>query len=297
MLQIKSLSKPILASLYELKDSYTHSIFNNVVNIQWENKLISIQNNRVPKGSLSMVVEGEINFKDNSPNLRGKVNITGDVVTIGRMKFLISEPEIWDPELKYLPRIFFINKEAVIKAINNIILINGKNSGTMDATFKSLEQNIPVNYTKESNLFYNILIKSMNSLKNKELNVAANEISDLIGIGIGLTPSGDDFIVGFISVLHSVMQEKTCIKEFYFLLRDEVVKRVSKTTDVSRAYLLEAVEGRFSESFHNLYAALEKENFGDIYKSSLSMMAVGHSSGTDGLCGILWGLYQLDYLN
>ncbi len=92
-------------------------------------------------------------------------------------------------------------------------------------------------------------------------------------------------------------QENSYIKSFYNLLKEEIGKKVNKTTDVSRTYLLEALEGRFSESFHNIYAALDNSNLEELYKSTLSMMAIGHSSGTDGLCGILWGFYQLECLN
>lgn len=297
MFKIKSLSKPVLANLYELKGTCTHSVFNNVVNIKWGNKLISIQNRMVPRGTLSMIVDGEVNFKKHSNSLQGKLDINEYIVTIGTMKFLINEPEIWDPQLKHLPKIYSVDKEVFIKKLKNIILINGKDSGIKDATLKSLEPNISQCYIQQNSLFYKILIETTKSLNNINLNVAANKISDLIGIGIGLTPSGDDFLVGLISVLHSAKQEKYYVKKFYVLLCEEIIKNSNKTTDVSKSYLLEAVDGRFSESFHNIYAALEKENLEELYKTALSMMAVGHSSGTDGLCGILWGFYQLKYLN
>lgn len=297
MFQIKSLSKPVIENLFELNNGYVHSVFNNVVNVKRENMLISIQNNTVPKGSLSMIVDEEVNFKKYTNRLGGKVQIKGSIITIGTMEFLINEPEIWDPELKSFSKMYFSNKEALIKTIKNTILINGKDSGIKDAVLKNLKQNISQSHIEEDILFHRILSEALNSLRNKELNRAAVEISNLIGIGIGLTPSGDDFLVGLISVLYTMKQENSYIKSFYNLLKEEISKKVNKTTDVSRTYLLEAVDGRFSESFHNIYAALDSVNLEELYKSALSMMAVGHSSGTDGLCGILWGFYQLEYLN
>lgn len=299
MFHIKALTKPVFQDLEELKGAKVHSIFKRVVNLGHQGKLISIQNASVPKGSLSMNISEEIDFSSYSTCFRGHLDIKNNTIYLGTLKFLLDKPEVWDPQLKYFPEIYFKDKQKFTKILKSIIIVNGKEGGIKEAIFSVMPSVMSHSANFKYSGYYEILTKAINYLSEKDLSKAAKEMCNLIGMGIGLTPSGDDFLVGVISVLHSISStkpEKPYIKDFYKKLCDEILCNLSKTTMVSRTYLEEAICGNFSESFHNIYKALSEEHLEELYKASLNMMAVGHSSGTDGLCGILWGFYQLDFL-
>lgn len=105
----------------------------------------------------------------------------------------------------------------------------------------------------------------------------------LLGRGRGLTPSGDDFILGMIAYhqVHPYLSD-----EFFTELNERLTLNV--TTDISANYLNDAISGLFSRSIINLFESLQEgRNFvARIYEISM----FGHSSGVDMLSGIVMGI-------
>lgn len=107
----------------------------------------------------------------------------------------------------------------------------------------------------------------------------------LLGRGMGLTPSGDDMIVGHLAARLLLVTESATLTN---LLLTELLSKRSVTTDISKHYLLCALSGRFSGSVLNLIDALttncSEEQIAEIVQSVIS---VGHTSGVDLLAGFL----------
>lgn len=108
----------------------------------------------------------------------------------------------------------------------------------------------------------------------------------LLGLGRGLTPSGDDWLCGFFSLLLAARREGLYIPE----ATDSVIKSVldaarSRTSDISRAYIAAALGGKYCTVYAAAAAAcLGDGDFAEYADISLKM---GASSGTDTLCGAL----------
>lgn len=128
---------------------------------------------------------------------------------------------------------------------------------------------------------YDICLKVKWFLASGRLGEAAGEMSSMIGLGPGLTPSGDDFLVGFMAALGMNGEQ-----EFLSLLCGEIERNLMKTNDISAAYLSHACQGEFSEPFHCLFSTEET------VAAVNQVASVGHSSGTDALAGIYFGLEQ-----
>ena len=109
--------------------------------------------------------------------------------------------------------------------------------------------------------------------------MAACFLSRLTGLGIGLTPSGDDFLCGALAGL--ILADMTG-HPFFTALKQEVRKHLNQTNDISRAFLSCALLGQFSQAVCSLSSA---RSAGEILSS---FQAIGHSSGTDTLCGIYY---------
>ena len=113
---------------------------------------------------------------------------------------------------------------------------------------------------------------------------AASGLSRLLGLGCGLTPSGDDFLCGVLAgCLLSGNPEHPFIKH----LKDMVKKKLTDTIDISAAFLSCALEAQFSLPVVSLYGLPTSDEI------LTSFLAVGHSSGIDTLCGILWSLVHI----
>ena len=106
----------------------------------------------------------------------------------------------------------------------------------------------------------------------------------LVGLGQGLTPSGDDLLVGCLAWLARRPEARAWRDDLAEALRP----RLATTTPVSRHYLIEALAGRFSEPMALLADALDAPcPVLPVWKAVETALVIGASSGADGIAGLL----------
>lgn len=105
-----------------------------------------------------------------------------------------------------------------------------------------------------------------------------------IGLGEGLTPSGDDFLVG---LMWSLWVDRKTREVLQSLFRAALRTRLNKTNLVSAQMLQYATCARFTEPLVRLSRADEQTDFPAAFEN---IAAFGHTSGLDTLCGLLAGL-------
>jgi hypothetical protein len=108
----------------------------------------------------------------------------------------------------------------------------------------------------------------------------------MIGLGPGLTPSGDDFMSGFCHVLaHSQFKASW----------EQIIAGADSTTSISRTMLWWACQGVVASPFENLMMGISerKKNISKLLDGAL---AIGHSSGADHLLGIWYCLTLLHHM-
>lgn len=119
------------------------------------------------------------------------------------------------------------------------------------------------------------------------------QIAQLIGFGRGLTPDGDDYLLGYIAALWRWRYSQK-VAEHFTLLCHGLTNQLSRTNDISAHYLKRAVQGHFSEPICELIQALAtKKNDVEVNSAALAVMQFGASSGADCLAGFLHGLRAL----
>lgn len=121
-------------------------------------------------------------------------------------------------------------------------------------------------------------------LQKQETKAAAAALVRLTGLGIGLTPSGDDFLCG---TLAGLILTNNWDLPFTTALRQEIHAHLQDTNDISRAFLACALERQFSLPV----VSLGKSSGAVTSRKILaSFSKIGHSSGIDTLCGIYYAL-------
>lgn len=115
---------------------------------------------------------------------------------------------------------------------------------------------------------------------------AADSLCRLIGLGIGLTPGGDDFLCG---VLAGMMLGGVWSHPFAHKLRDKIAAGIDRTNDISRTFLTCALEGQLGPAVHAFYNETPEAVL-------CGMRQIGHTSGIDTLQGILYAFRFLDKL-
>lgn len=105
-------------------------------------------------------------------------------------------------------------------------------------------------------------------------------VAALVGLGEGLTPSGDDIITGLAFL---AAQPGMRLGSRLVAIRRAVADAAHRTTLLSATTMAAAVEGRGRQRFHDLAAAIVE---GRTRSGVPAVLSIGHSSGSDLLQGM-----------
>jgi uncharacterized protein DUF2877 len=108
----------------------------------------------------------------------------------------------------------------------------------------------------------------------------------MVGLGPGLTPSGDDFLVGLFAALHVPGNPRGELASACDLIVCGVERR---TNAISVAALKTAARGRVREAIQDLVRELTEGPPNELAAALTRVLAIGSTSGTDIVAGILCG--------
>ena len=112
-------------------------------------------------------------------------------------------------------------------------------------------------------------------------NALDDEAAALIGLGPGLTPSGDDYLGGVLIALYQLGREAQARGLWRWLER-----RLGRTSAISGAHLAAAASGEGHEALHHALQALFSAR-ADWPHVLAALDQVGHCSGWDSLAGVV----------
>jgi hypothetical protein len=139
------------------------------------------------------------------------------------------------------------------------------------------------NYLKQGGLqFFTSPIFSLSlALVNADIPAAIEITSKLAGLGVGLTPAGDDFIMGALYAAWIIHPP-----EIARVLAHEIAESaVGLTTSLSAAWIRSAGRGEAGQLWHELFEVLITRVESDIQRSVGQILSVGETSGADALVG------------
>ncbi len=105
----------------------------------------------------------------------------------------------------------------------------------------------------------------------------------LIGLGHGLTPAGDDFIVGMLVALYGLQFEGVARALAAWVRR----KTEFLTNEISASHLLVACDGGASAPVHDSLDLLTHPKQPGLSECMAALAKLGHSSGWDAFSGVL----------
>jgi Protein of unknown function (DUF2877) len=109
-------------------------------------------------------------------------------------------------------------------------------------------------------------------------------VRDLVGLGPGLTPSGDDFLMGALAMLDALEQTN-----MHAALGEAILAAAGRTSPVSASLLRAAAAGHVGENLHMMIAAIIA---GEVDAALAAAARIGHTSGWDALAGAVVTLYR-----
>jgi hypothetical protein len=123
--------------------------------------------------------------------------------------------------------------------------------------------------------------KLISGLDDGDENALRESATALAGLGNGLTPAGDDFLMGAIYALWALRSPE----EAHQLANLIVETAVPLTTSLSGAWLRAAARGEAAQPWHDLVSGLIDGNKATVAGAVDQILAIGHSSGADALAG------------
>lgn len=249
-----------------------HSIFHKAINLKLEEgDMLSLLVSRIDKSPTSII----LNLDSFTP-FNAKV---GDEFYIEDKKLIVGLEEIsLDHAFKYELKLPNIDKKSRFLEDNLSIAHE-----YMDSLIKNVNNPMEL-------LIFRKLKESANNLK---LGVEIGSIfKSLIGMGIGLTPSGDDFLVGFMSV---AFLEVSGMENFKAAFESLIFEARSLTNEISYSVLKNASRGYFKQIYSDFIDSFFTSTIRD--EDFEAILKMGYSSGRDTLLGIITGLEIFRNLN
>jgi len=115
-------------------------------------------------------------------------------------------------------------------------------------------------------------------------------VEGLVGCGPGLTPAGDDLLVGLLAGLRACARSSPARARFLEAVAPAVRAAAARTNRISAAYLDDAADGEIAEPLADLAAAIARGAHGRaLERTAARALAAGATSGADGVRGLLIG--------
>ena len=228
----------------------------------------------------------------------------GEVTIGGGLVLAMSDAVEWRPA----EVVATTTAEQVLKGLRRVSFELGK--GAPDIGFASLVSQVesladektprPLPGTGLLNAALPPIEQLVQSIRLRDSRGVDMAVKSLLGLGPGLTPSGDDFLCGFmvagIATIKALGPDGIPSREFEVALSDVAesvsLHAASMTTDVSASFLKYATQGIASSAVHKLIEdLLVVSEQGEIISAASALTEVGHSSGWDCLLGTLLGMH------
>lgn len=125
------------------------------------------------------------------------------------------------------------------------------------------------------------------ALRARDTAAVRRAAAELIGLGPGLTPAGDDYVLGLLTAFALRGPGAAAERE---ALAGVIADSADRTNAISHAALAHAARGRVRQSIVDLATALAERDRATIPFRADRVLAIGATSGTDILTGLLAGL-------
>lgn len=260
-----------------------HSVFKHAVNLELNEDIITLVTRNISPHpfTITLPVEDMVDLGLSR----------GDIVQAGEscmtlkngMEIQLEQTPVWDSRPHYTDD-FFTKNELIkrIEALKEISVLEHK--GGLSEIFKN--PNITNPFIKASHFQISRLISSQIARDYKEI-VSSGKA--LIGMGQGLTPSGDDFLAGYMVTFLYAAPLSGIPRETITELNGKLIEGSNaKTTFISWRLMNYAARGEISLDVRELIQSLlYRSKGGNLHRKAGRVIEFGETSGSDTIVGIM----------
>ena len=220
---------------------------------------------------------------------------THNGLLIGDMK--LSFHDVWVRDDLRSETRYVLSREERIKArkqLEEFLLVYSRKTPLASALLRSAAppENWEASFAGDR---FRVLLKSLFDASSRgDSRAAAESASGFCGLGMGLTPAGDDFLTGLIALLNSLAangKERLFVSDF--LTELERLLTPGMTNSWGWSFIKPAFDRWQPEPLTEALRDILRR--GDFH-AARTLAGIGSSSGTDQLCGIAAGLQMTEVL-
>ena len=279
----ESIGYEIHKKINKLREGRIHSIYSDVINLELRSgKIISVGKLNVGNGPFNILIDYNEDFRSVKFNEGEKFEINNEGITFleSNIKINFSDTFVWNSDWKVKPNLTLLSEN--IKYLEDLVIKKGDMRGIGFLLTRDLPQN---------NVFPK---KTVERIKEKVSDIdqeifrnnAYQIFEEFIGLGPGLTPSGDDFVSGFLYTWNYAVDYR--LLDQIDLNYDEWISLIDKKTNkVSKMDLWLALNDKPLEVVKKVIESLYGLNKFRVYNSVIDLIGRGSTSGTDILTGII----------
>lgn len=253
-----------------------HSIFDHAVNLQYGDALFTLAAASSDDAPLTLVLAVH-SFVKFSLRTNERVQLADSKLFAGRLIVDFSRARRWQPVLPA-----WVAQPDLVADLERLLVAEGPSGGLRTGSGPVQEAE-----TQRASLLRRTSRELESALAAGDLDEAYRYGTRLVGLGGGLTPAGDDYLLGMATVLALPGADWSAQRQ---VLRHVIEDNAHRTTDVSRAALFQASRGRVRESIIELLRSLVSADRTALPDRARRVLAIGHTSGADIVTGLLAGL-------
>jgi len=232
-------------------------VFDHSCNLINEDRdILSIVTPQIGNGPFNLVIEDDVLFSEQL-TLQSQISNSPNHLSLGNLNINTADTKLWSPRPDWEK--LHARKDDILNQLTKLPITNYQFS------------NSPAS---------NSLVSA---LANADLSSALNAAQQLAGLGIGLTPAGDDFILGAILAAWIIHP-----REIASVVAKDVANTAAPlTTSLSAAWLKSAGNGEAGILWHEFFNSLLNTDATRIQTATDKILAVGETSGADALAGFI----------
>ncbi len=251
-----------------------HSRFNQVVNFVSDHHLVAVVHQSAGGGPFNLVLDGtdltalnHLTIDDNS------FSLNDEIVPFDESEKYDSEIELNGVDERiFSEKLQFLKENLVQRASEKSLVF------LLDNTRR---KHFKTSYEMELVSRFDFAMNHFNSSDT------ISAIRMIKGAGFGLTPSGDDFIAGFLQALN--LRQKLFRIDYRDLIQN-VFDESRSNNILTNAFLEASAKGWLSENFKELIRAVFYDSKNRIEERVNQVLAHGATSGADWCVGLIIGI-------
>jgi hypothetical protein len=253
-------------------------VFRHVVNVEDDaGRLFTLASRRVDCAPDTLIVD-VADFTGAGIERGDPVARNGDAIVIaGRLEIHIASARLWDCVLPGFPC-------QLTRLRTNLAAVRERMDGR--AGFGALATDCLSLDLRAAATLKKHAARLCDAFCGADLESACMQAQALLGLGAGLTPAGDDFLVGFFAVLH--LPAHPC-PDWTRICVPVLARVEQRTNTISAAALRAAAAGRVRESIVALLRELMGGAPQDLVAALDRVLAIGSTSGADMVAGVQAG--------